>query len=194
MNRRAERLGWAGILLLLVIGAGIMIATPPVQNIDEVDSGGAPVQSAGVPTPTGDQVQAPAPVSTPASSPGWGPIAVVPAQGGTDTARTEGTLHLTETCTFVATANDQTLLLWPEDRTTWDARTGTITFANEDGSVAIVGDSSVVAIGGSGDSLEESGATVEQWLDRTPWVARPDASCSLERFWFVGDVRGPSGP
>lgn len=118
----------------------------------------------------------------------WGPLAVVPPQRGTDTARTEGTIRITEACVFLARGDDQTLLLWPVDRTAWDAGTVTIAFANFDGSVVSAGDRTPVAMGGSGDSLEESGLTVEEWDARTPWVARPDASCLRDTYWFVGGV------
>jgi hypothetical protein len=126
----------------------------------------------------------------PASSNGpggaWGPLAVVPPQEGADTARTEGTLRITDACVFLDTPGGRSLLVWPADRTTWDAQTRTITFANFDGSTVSAGDGTAVVLGGSGDSMEESGMTIEAWLARTPWVARPADSCPLESRWWVG--------
>lgn len=127
--------------------------------------------------------QAPS-VPTPAP-PGWGPLAVVPAQDGSDAARTEGTLRIVDGCVVLVTGVGAVLLLWPADRTTWDPR-GTITFTAPDGTATVVTDGDHVAVGGSGDSNAERGITSEQWLAETPWVQRPDPSCPLESRWWVG--------
>jgi hypothetical protein len=71
---------------------------------------------------------------TDASDAKWGPLAVVPPQDGADTARTEGTLRITDTCVFLDGPSGPELLVWPADRTTWNAQTRAITFANFDGS------------------------------------------------------------
>ncbi len=120
------------------------------------------------------------------SSGGWGPLAVVPPQDGADTARTEGMLRITDTCVFMATRGGDVLLVWPANRTTWNARAGTIIFTNFDGSTVSAGDGTPVVLGGSGDSNEESGTTTEAWMARTPWVARPAVSCPVESRWWVG--------
>lgn len=120
------------------------------------------------------------------SSGGWGPLAVVPPQDGADTARTEGTLRITDTCVFLATSGGDVLLVWPADRTTWNAQARTISFANFDGSSVGAGDGTPVVLGGSGDSNEDSGTTTEAWMARTPWVARPADSCPVESRWWVG--------
>jgi hypothetical protein len=126
--------------------------------------------------------------ATPSNGTGgrWGPLAVVPPQEGADTARTEGTLRITDACVFLDTPGGPSLLVWPADRTTWDAQTSTITFANFDGSLVSAGDGTAVVLGGSGDSKDESGTTTEAWLARTPWVARPADSCPLDSRWWVG--------
>lgn len=49
-------------------------------------------------------------------------------------------------------------------------------------------DGSLVVVGGSGDSFEESGRTVEEWLFETPWVQPPDEGCPLDRRWWVGSL------
>jgi hypothetical protein len=116
----------------------------------------------------------------------WGPVAVVPPQDGADTARTEGTLRITDMCVLLDVADDFTLLVWPADRTTWDASARTISFANLDGTIVTVGDGMHVVVGGSGDDEVESGTTSEEWLSRTRWVAPPDVRCPMESRWMVG--------
>ncbi len=123
---------------------------------------------------------------SPPSGSSWGPLAVVPPQGGADTARNEGTLRITEACVVLVTRGGPVLLVWPADRTTWNAEERSIAFANYDGSTVTPSDGAYVVVGGSGDSNEESGMTTEAWLARTPWVARPSASCPLEARWWVG--------
>jgi hypothetical protein len=126
------------------------------------------------------------PATPSASGATWGPLAVVPPQGGADTARTEGTLRITDTCVSLDGPGGSSLLVWPADRTTWNAQTRAITFANFDGSTVSAGDGTPVVLGGSGDSKDESGTTTEAWLARTPWVARPADSCPLDSRWWVG--------
>lgn len=124
--------------------------------------------------------------STVTSDAKWGPLAVVPPQEGTDTARTEGTLRITDACVFLDTPGGRSVLVWPADRTTWDAQTSTITFANFDGGKVSAGDGTTVVLGGSGDSTAENGTSAQEWLSRTPWVAPPAASCPVESWWWVG--------
>ena len=126
------------------------------------------------------------PIESPSSGSRWGALAVVPPQGGADTARNEGTLRITETCVVLVTRGGPVLLVWPADRTTWNAEERSVAFANYDGSAVTASDGAYVVVGGSGDSNDESGTTTEAWLARTPWVARPAASCPLEARWWVG--------
>ena len=128
------------------------------------------------------------PNESPSPSGTWGPLAVVPPQGGTDTARAEGTLRITDECVFLVWAGRRELLVWPADRTRWNPRTRTITFTNFDGSTVSVSDGMQVVLGGGGDSNEESGTTTEEWLARTQWIARPADSCPLDSRWWVGVV------
>ena len=113
---------------------------------------------------------------------------MVPPESGMDTARTEGALRITDTCVFLAETGSPVLLVWPADRTRWNAAARTITFVNFDGSTVTVGDGTRVVVGGGGDSNDESGTTSEAWLARTRWMARPDASCPLDSRWFVGEL------
>jgi heat shock protein HslJ len=118
----------------------------------------------------------------------WGPLAVIPPQDGADTARTEGTLRITDTCVFLEEGGGPVLLLWPADRTTWDAEQRTITFANFDGTTATVGDGQSVVLGGGGGGSAESGVATEVWVAGMTWVARPVDGCPLDPYWGVGDV------
>ncbi len=123
-----------------------------------------------------------APTGLPPSG-GWGHLAVVPPQDGADTARTEGTLRVTDTCVLLDRPGGPVLLVWPADRTSWNPGARTIAFSNFDGTPVSAGDGSRVVLGGSGDSKDESGTTTEAWLARTPWVARPADSCPLDSRW-----------
>jgi hypothetical protein len=124
--------------------------------------------------------------ATPPGGSTWGPLAVVPPQDGADTARTEGTLRVTDSCVFLVTTGGPVLLVWPADRTTWNPQARTVAFANFDGSTVSVGDGTPVVLGGGGDNNDESGTTTEAWLARTQWVARPAPSCPLDSRWWVG--------
>jgi hypothetical protein len=59
-------------------------------------------------------------------------------------------------------------------------------FTNFDGSRARVADGMPVVVGGSGGSAEADGVTVDAWLARIPWVARPAGACPLDSWWAVG--------
>ena len=94
---------------------------------------------------------------------------------------------------FLVERGDPVLLVWPADRTTWNAQARTITFDNYEsrgdpdaGRRVTVGDGMRVVLGGSGGSIAESGTTTEGWVERRQWVARPAASCPLEEWWSVG--------
>jgi hypothetical protein len=110
----------------------------------------------------------------------WGPLAVIPPQDGADSARTEGTLRFTDTCVYLESGGARTLLIWPADRTSWDAGSRSITFRNFDDGIVTVGDGDGVVLGGGSGAEAEGGVA---------WVARPSADCSLVPNWGVGDVR-----
>ena len=128
--------------------------------------------------------------SVPEAADTWGPLAVIPPQDGADTARTEGTLRITNTCVFLAEqGGGPVLLLWPADRVAWNAGDRKITFANFDGTGVTVGDGESVTLGGGGGNSAESGVTPEAWLAGMTWVARPADGCPLDPYWGVGDLR-----
>jgi len=119
----------------------------------------------------------------------WGPLAVIPPQDGSDSARTEGRLRVSDDCVLLESPSGLTLLVWHADRTRWTPE-GSIGFANTDGVIATVRDGSEVVLGGSGDGESEGGRTAEAWMLGIDWVAPPGASCEFDQWWFVGDLRG----
>jgi hypothetical protein len=128
----------------------------------------------------------------PGASRAWGPLAVVSQTGG-DEALNTGTLRITETCVVLETAGGESeLLVWPADRTRWDASAGTIGFTNADGIGLSLHDRQLVSLGGGGDGTAESGVSGEEWMARVDWVAPPDLSCPLEIRWWVNDVVSPT--
>jgi hypothetical protein len=126
--------------------------------------------------------------STGPSADPWGPLAVIPPEGGADTARTEGTLRITDECVFLEAQGEAPLLFWPADRTTWDGEARAITFRNFDKSVVTVSDGDHVVLGGSGDSEADSGTSGEDWVKQVALVAQPAPSCVLDPRWVVGAV------
>ena len=121
----------------------------------------------------------------------WGPLAVVPTAGG-DQALNTGTLRTTQSCVFLETGGGESeLLVWPADRTRWDAAADAIGFTNSDGTEVTLRDGEPVSFGGGGDSTAEGGVSGEEWLARVDWVARPDPSCPMEIRWYVNEVVSP---
>jgi hypothetical protein len=114
---------------------------------------------------------------------------VLPPSDGFDTARTEGTVRITDDCVFLVSSGGPVELLWPANLTVWDAAATTVLFINLDGTRVRITDGIHVTLGGGGDSNGESGTT-EAWLARIKWVAQPALSCPLESRWAVGAV-GP---
>jgi len=123
----------------------------------------------------------------------WGPLAVVPSTGG-DQALNTGVLHITEACVLLETGGGESeLLVWPADRTRWNATAGTIGFTSSDGTEVALRDGDPASFVGGGDSTAESGVSGEEWAAAVDWVARPNASCPMEIRWYVGEVASP-GP
>lgn len=120
----------------------------------------------------------------------WGPLAVIQPQDGTDMARAEGTLRITDTCVVLETSGEVMLLFWPADRTRWNGEKRTITFENLDGSVITVADGDHVVLGGGGDSSAEGGISGAEWVKRMEWVRPPASSCPLDPRFGVGGVEG----
>jgi hypothetical protein len=118
----------------------------------------------------------------------WGPLAVIAPPDGTDLALAGGVIRVTEECVYLESSGELTLLFWPADLTTWVPVSREIAFTNADATTATVGDGDRVALGGGGDSEDESGVSGEDWVRSIEWVAEPAASCALDRRFGVGAV------
>jgi hypothetical protein len=118
----------------------------------------------------------------------WGPLAVVQLTG--DTARTEGTLRVTEECVFIEEQGEAVILVWPADRTAWDPAARAISFRRRDDQVVTLRSGESFALGGGGSSEAEDGLSGEEWASSVEWIAPPAPSCLTETRWFVSDVEG----
>ena len=178
----------AGIWLGLPRGEGQLGAEPSASPAEPSASPAEPSPSPAEPSPSAVEPSPSPAASWPSDAEAWGPLAVIPPQDGTDLARNEGTLRITDTCVYLESTGELWLLVWPADLTTWSAESRTITFENYDGRVVSVGDGDHVVIGGGGDSEAESGISGEEWVRRAEWVAEPAPSCSLDPRFSVGVV------
>lgn len=119
----------------------------------------------------------------------WGPLAVVPPSSRVMEALATGTLRVTDACAFLEKpGGDLMLLVWPADRTTWNANAHAITLENLDGSRVTFHDGDRVSLGGGGGNVAESGTTGKEWVRRTHWVASPAPSCPIDAWWYVGEA------
>lgn len=133
------------------------------------------------PSPTASAVS-----SEPAVS--WGPLTVQgPPEMNMDAA-ISGRLSITNSCVLlIAPPDDEILLVWPAERTSWDEQLRTITVVNRDESVVTLRDGMSLRLGGGGFSEAESDLTMVEWL-RQRRVGAPDARCIPGEAWIVADV------
>lgn len=117
----------------------------------------------------------------------WGPLAVVPGAGGEE-ALIEGSLRVGDRCVLLDERGEDVLLIWPADRTRWDADSGTITFESTGGEIVTLGDGDHVAFGGGGSSVEEGGQSAGEFVAGLDWVSPPAPECVLETRWFVNEL------
>lgn len=125
----------------------------------------------------------------------WGPLAVL-VFGGTDMARNEGVIRITDTCVFLNSQGEDILLLWPDVLTTWDAEQRAVVFERIEGLVrdgepivTVVDGDPVVLGGGAGPPGSALG---EVWIETVDWVAPPRPECVTPSTWGIGDVsHGP---
>jgi hypothetical protein len=120
----------------------------------------------------------------------WGPLAVADAHGGGD-ALIHGTIQISDDCVLLEEQGDEVLLVWPADRTRWDASSQRITFENGDGTGDTFSDGDRVVMGGGGSSLSEGGESSEEWVLSIDWVDRPSEACLRDGRWFVAQVDIP---
>ena len=117
----------------------------------------------------------------------WGPLAVMTTDIGMQ-ARSEGTLVLTDRCSFLERDGEQQLLAWPTPQTTWLTASSGVSFTRSTGEVVELHAGQHVVLGGGGSSMTEDGLSGSQWAARISWVASPDPSCLVDDRWSVSDV------
>jgi hypothetical protein len=94
-----------------------------------------------------------------------------------------GTLTIEGACTWVVAGRDRFILVWPEERTRWDAVTAEIVFTSRDGVAKRIRNGMEVALGG-GAINDTDGAAYTQ----VDWVARPAARCDTPTRFHVSSV------
>lgn len=184
------------LLVLVLAAAGVWFGLlPPGVGQPGAQPSPSPAE------PSASEVESSSPTLAPSNSPvepsqsaagpsaipsrSWGPLAVVPPQGGTDLLRLEGTLRITDKCVYLEASDGTHLLLWRSNQTTWSTESGAITMENLDGSSVTVSDGDLVVLGGSGGEAG-NGESYEDFLGRMDWVVPPAASCPRVRWWGVG--------
>lgn len=117
----------------------------------------------------------------------WGPLAVERGATTRDAA-IGGRLSITDDCVLlVPEPSSEILLLWPMERTSWDAPSRTITFVNTDGSVIDLRDGMLVRMGGGGFSEAEADISIQEWLGLRDWVKPPADTCIGIEAWYMGE-------
>ena len=121
----------------------------------------------------------------------WGPLAAFRSPLAME-ARTEGTLVITDRCTFLERDGERMFLAWPADQTAWGAATSSIDFRTRFGVTITLWNGDRVVLGGGGSSRGEGGLDGAQWASRLTWVAPPAAECLIDVRWEVSDVQLPA--
>jgi hypothetical protein len=130
----------------------------------------------------------------PSPSPGgevWGPLAVANLLEA-PAARIEGTLELTERCAFLIDLEGvRQVVVWPSDRTTWNAETRTITLRRLLTAETVeLREGDQIEFGGGGSSVVEGGLSGDEWAAGFDWVAPPVPECVTDVRWVLSDA-GP---
>jgi hypothetical protein len=164
-------------VVVAVVLAGALVATACGDDTDQAATAGGADPTATTSRP-------------------WGPLAVVPGAGSGMEALIQGTLRITADCVFLNEQGDDVLLVWPADRTTWTAETGTISFARDDGQTVSLADGDEVTFGGGGSSVDEGDMEAEDWVAAIEWVSEPLPACVTDTRWSIGgdlvDQRAPA--
>lgn len=104
----------------------------------------------------------------------WGPLAVVHNGHGPD-ALASGVVRMEGLCVYLEMDTQNVLLVWPSDRTRWEASAGQIMFTRSDDRIVSISSGQRLSVGG-GHSVPTD-----------DWVAAPNALCPTAQ-WFVSDV------
>lgn len=118
----------------------------------------------------------------PASPTEWGPLTVLEGPPSVAEAVVSGTVTISDDCVTIKLASDEQLLLvWPSEGTSWDHRTGGALFRAGESEVRVIDGNRASFTGGA---LTDPG-TVSSSERR--WVVRPREACPSEYF-FIGSV------
>lgn len=118
----------------------------------------------------------------------WGPLAVVPGSEAGDGALVRGSLQIDDRCVLLDEQGEDVLLVWPADRTAWNAEGGTVTFIRNNGQVARLRGGDQVSLGGGGSSRGEDGLAADEFMAGIDWVAEPDPECVVDSRWFIYEL------
>lgn len=118
----------------------------------------------------------------------WGPLAVVPGSEAGDGALIRGSLQIDDRCLVLDAQGEDVLLVWPADRTAWDAEERTVTFVRTNGQAAILQAGDQVSFGGGGSSRGEDGLDADEFMTGIDWIAEPDRDCVVDARWFVYEL------
>jgi hypothetical protein len=118
----------------------------------------------------------------------WGPLAVVDVESGAE-ALSAGTVRITDACVSLEeVGNGASLLVWYDERTTWNVEEREIVLQNRDGGRVTIRDGDEFTFSGGGGSLAESGIPGDEWIADTDWVSKPDPDCPNDSHWFVNEI------
>jgi hypothetical protein len=94
-----------------------------------------------------------------------------------------GTLTIEGPCTRVVAGRDRFVLVWPEQRTRWDAVTAEIVFTSRDGVAKRMRSGAEVALGGG--AINDTDGPAYTQVD---WVVRPAPQCDTPTRFHVSSV------
>lgn len=100
-------------------------------------------------------------------------------------AQKQGTLRIGQQCVFIQDEDGKALVVWPADRTTWNADAEAIMFEDADaGTVRLTDGDRVISGGGS----DKGGSSAEEWVP-VDWVSPPTQACETDVRWILGGIR-----
>jgi len=123
----------------------------------------------------------------------FGPLAVHRYPESGDEALITGEIQITESCVLLTSEGASTLLLWPQDATSFTHATQAITYRDSDGNVAELVNGDMAAFGGGHASSNQVGGSAEDFIGSIDWANQPAVDCITDSPWFVGAVVDP-GP